>query len=265
MNPLTESQSKHIRELLRSAAIRRDSGEFVIEGPHLLEAAIEKATAQIEYAAFTLEASSRYPELMRQCDLHKLPLYSIPAKLASRVADTEESQGIFAVMRMPAQSLTIQSDIVLALNGVQDPGNVGTIIRAAAWFGVKTILLGEGTADPYAPKVIRSTQGSIFDIVLETKAELTSRVRHLKGRGYRSFAATLDEDATSLYEMPLPEKALLLLGSEAHGLNSELSKLADEKIIIPRYGSGESLNVAMSAAIVLAEFRRRSGQNMLPP
>ena len=255
---LTESQAKYFRELLRSALARHTSGEFAIEGPHLLEVAIEKASDQISYAAFTAEAASRHTSLFKECLALGLPMYSISAKLAARIADTEEPQGIFAVIWIPEQRPNVQGDIVLALDSVQDPGNIGTIIRSAAWFGVKTLLLGDGSADPYSPKVIRSTQGAIFDVELETKVELVGKVGLLKKQGYRVLATTLSADAVSIYEVSLPKKALLLFGSEAHGLNQELLALADKKIIIPKYGSGESLNVAMSAAIVLAEFRRRS-------
>src|SRR5437868_3915230 len=133
MNPtLTESQSKHFRELLRSASARRTSGEYVVEGPHLLEAAIEKAAKNIILVAFTEEAGNRYPDLITDCHRERLKTFSIPAKLASRISDTEEPQGIFAVLTIPKSGAQIEGDVVLALDGVQDPGNAGNIIRTAA-------------------------------------------------------------------------------------------------------------------------------------
>src|SRR3954462_6951156 len=128
MTALTEAQAKHIRELLRSARVRREAGEFVIEGPHLLEVALQKAPQQITFAAFTAEASAQYAGLLAKCR----EVRSIPQKLASRISDTEEPQGIFAVLKIP-DSRTIVGDIVVALDSVQDPGNVGTIIRTATW------------------------------------------------------------------------------------------------------------------------------------
>jgi RNA methyltransferase, TrmH family len=257
---LTESQAKHLRELLRSAAARREHNEFAIEGPHLLEAAIQKARGQIQRVAFTEDAISRNEELLRRCHSSGLPVYSIPKKLAMRISDTEEPQGIFAELQQPDYSKIVKDrqadNLIVALDAVQDPGNLGTIVRTAAWFGVKTILLGEGTADPYTPKVIRSTQGAIFDVILETRVDLARRIRQLKENGTCIIATTLDSTARSLYDIEVTQKSALLFGSEAHGLRPELLGLAANKIVIPRYGSGESLNVAMSVAIVLSEFRR---------
>jgi len=253
MTPLTEAQAKHIRELLRSARVRREKHEFVIEGPHLLEVALQKAPYLIKLAAFTAEASSQYATLLAKCR----EVRSVPQKLASRISDTEEPQGIFAVMKIP-EVQTISGDAVVALDAVQDPGNVGTIIRTAAWFGVKSILLGEGTADVFAPKVVRATQGAIFSISFEERVDLKVRLRSLQSHGWKVVATSLDKKTRPLYEHKLSSQTILLLGSEAHGISSDLFAMADESVMIPRFGDGESLNVATSAAIILSEFRRRS-------
>src|SRR5207237_76763 len=141
--------------------------------------------------------------------------------------------------------------IVLALDAVQDPGNVGTIVRTAAWFGVRSLLLGVGTADVYAPKVIRSTQGAIFSVSMESLVDLVGRLKVLQNEGWKVIATVLDTGAHSIYEWRQDGKAILLLGSEAHGISPELIALSEECVMIPRYGEGESLNVATSAAIVL--------------
>jgi TrmH family RNA methyltransferase len=257
MTPLTELRANHIRGLLHDARARRGDSEFVLEGPHLLEAAIENAFKLIEYVAFTQDAVVRHTALLDHAESLGIPVYSLPAKLADRISDTQEPQGIFAVARMP-RSAHLRGNAVLALDGVQDPGNVGTIIRAAAWFGIQDMLLGEGTADPFAPKVVRSTQGAIFDVGLEQSADLLKRLTDLRNAGWQIVAATLDAAAKPVFEFTFPDKAILLLGTEARGIRPELLELAGEQIVIPRYGVGESLNVALSAAIILAEFRRRN-------
>ena len=256
MTPLTELRANHIRGLLRDARARRGDSEFAIEGPHLLEAALEKAPKLIEYAAFTQEAVVRYGPLLDMAEAAGIAVHSLPAKLAYRVSDTQEPQGIFAVVRMPRLSHA-HGDAILVLDGVQDPGNVGTIIRTAAWFGVPNILIGDGTADPYAPKVVRGTQGAIFDVSIDAVTDLTKRLTDLRNAGWQILAATLAESAQSLFEIAFPEKVILLLGGEARGIRPELLELASAQIVIPKYGAGESLNVALSAAIILAEFRRR--------
>jgi RNA methyltransferase, TrmH family len=258
MTHLTESQAKHIRELLRSAKERREDGAFVTEGPHLLEAALEKAPGRVRYAAFTSDANARQLSLSARCGKLGITTYSIPAKLASRISDTEEPQGIFAVISIP-NGEKIRGDFAIALDRVQDPGNVGTIIRTAGWFGVRSLILGEGTADPYAPKTVRATQGAIFDVSIEREANLLPRLISLRAESCRIIATALDSSAKSLYDFKFQKKTILVFGSEAHGVSPEILEIADEKIAITRFGSGESLNVAASAAVVLYELRRKSG------
>ena len=258
MNPLTEAQAKYIRELLRSAKERRECGEFVIEGPHLLEAALEKAPDRVRYAAFTADANARQISLSARCAKLGITIYSIPTKLASRISDTEEPQGIFAVISI-SHAEKITGDFAIALDRVQDPGNVGTIIRTAAWFGVRSLILGEGTADPYAPKAVRGTQGAIFDVSIERDDSLSLRLKAMCAESWRIVATTLEPNATTLHDFNFPKKTILVFGSEAHGISPEILEIADEKIAIPRFGFGESLNVAASASVVLYELRRKTG------
>ena len=256
MTPLTELRANHIRGLLRDARARRGDSEFVIEGPHLLEAALEKAPKLILYIAITPQAEVRHANLLDHAASLEIPVYSITPKLAAKIADTQEPQGSFGVLRMPRPQPR-RSDAMLALDGLQDPGNVGTIIRAAAWFGVNSILLGERSADPFAPKVVRSTQGAIFDVSLDVGADLSKRLTELRDNGTAILAATVSPESKSIYDITFPKNVVFLLGTEARGIRPELLALATEQITIPRYGTGESLNVAVSAAIILSEFRRR--------
>ena len=181
-------------------------------------------------------------------------------KNAVRITDAREPQGWFTILRLPSRPAEVKGDVVIALDSVQDPGNVGTVIRTCAWFGVESILLGDGTADPFAPKVVRSTQGAIFDVGIETNADLNKRLPALR-EGREIIAATVEGSATSVFEFDFPEKCVLLFGTEGRGIQPELLQMASRQVIIPKYGSGESLNVAVSAAIVLAELRgRRKGR-----
>ncbi len=254
---LTESASRHIRDLLRTASLRREFNEFVIEGRHLLEVALDKRPDLIDQILFTEAAAASCSKLFDRCINSGLDMLSVSPKLASRISDTQEPQGIFAVLKMPVPKATASGNVILALDAVQDPGNVGTIIRTAAWFGVTTIFLGEGTADPFSPKVVRSTQGAIFDVDLHNKVDLASELPMFNRQGWNVLAATLSEAATSVYELQTTDKTLLLLGSEAHGISDVLLSLSDAQIIVPRFGEGESLNVATSAAVILSEIRRR--------
>jgi RNA methyltransferase, TrmH family len=260
MQPLTELRSKHIRELLNNPRARRGDSEFVIEGPHLIEAALEKAPKLILYLAVTEKAIERHPELLERAEALGLSCCAVSPKHAGRITNATEPQGWFAVLRMP-RPVELRGNVVIALDGLQDPGNVGTIIRTAAWFGVETILLGNSTADPFAPKVVRSTQGAIFDVSLETGGNLVKRLSDLRTSGWEIVATTLDPAATSIFETTFPNRCILLFGKEARGISPELLEISNSRLVIPKFGSGESLNVAASAAIVLAELRRR-GQGL---
>lgn len=254
---LTEAQAQVMRVLLRKASARLEKQQFVVEGPHLLQEALDHAPQLIQQVSVTANAESRYGLLLDRCVSLRVPCYSISDKLAERATDTEETQGVFAILRIPAAEDEASGDLAIALDSVQDPGNVGTIIRTAAWFGVKSVLLGEGSADAFAPKVVRATQGAIFTVGLETGVDLARRIAKLRFDGWRVLATTLSKKSTSLYETKFDSKTLLLFGSEAHGVRRGLLPLADGEIMIPRIGDGESLNVAVSAAVILAEVARQ--------
>jgi TrmH family RNA methyltransferase len=254
IRPLTEAEAKHIHGLLRSAPARREHAQFVIEGPHLLEVALEQR-APIAYCCFTEDARAHTKLLTAAADAG-VGVRSLPAKLARRISDTDAPQGIFGVLRIPKPS-SITGDVVLALDAVQDPGNVGTLLRTAAWFGVDTVLLGEGSADAYNPKVVRGTQGAIFMTSVHERVSLTSKLEELKRSGYRVLSTMLDESATPIENIANGGKRVIVLGNEARGISEEIAALSDERLFIPRLGDGESLNVAATGAIVLYHLTKK--------
>lgn len=254
--PLARPESEELRSLVREASERHARSSFVIEGPHLLERALESAPKLIVQASLTREAIEKYPELYARLVKHGVSVRSVTPKQAELISDTRTPQGVFALVRIPKVKPSASSSVLL-LDGVQDPGNVGTIVRAAAWFGLGRIVLAHGCADPYAPKTVRATQGEIFTVACEVTASATDAVRSLKNAGYKIFTTTLSTDACSLYKEEFEGNCAIVLGSEAHGVSPEVLALADRQIMIPRIGAGESLNVAMSAAIILSEMTAR--------
>ncbi|HET9135737.1 MAG TPA: RNA methyltransferase [Candidatus Kapabacteria bacterium] len=254
---LARSEAEHLRALVRESSERTASSSFVIEGPHLLERALESAPADIRSAYFTHEALESFSKLRMQLEKQKIEIVVISIKQSERIADTKTPQGVFAVVSVASQRNKREDQCVIILDGVQDPGNVGTIIRAAAWFGVRRLIVGNNSADPYAPKTLRSTQGEIFSVTCETSADLVSTVAAMKKDGYQILTTTLDSAACSIYREEFSSKIVIVFGSESKGVSRELGRLADRALIIPRIGSGESLNVAMSAAIILAERARK--------
>ncbi|NTU57394.1 MAG: RNA methyltransferase [Chlorobiaceae bacterium] len=175
----------------------------------------------------------------------------------SRLAQTTTPQGVCAAFRkqsvarfQPASGRSF----VVALDDVQDPGNVGTIIRTAAWFGADAVICGEGTADPYNAKSVRSSAGSIHAIRILSVPSIAKELQRLQGEGFMVTAASLDgSDYRSFDDWPL--RRALVIGNEANGISPDVLELADRLLLIPHAGSEpavESLNASVSAGILMA-------------
>jgi TrmH family RNA methyltransferase len=258
--PMPRAHVEELRNLVREASERAASNLFVIEGPHLIERAFESAPGRIKEVIFTESALQEHHVLANRVEKKNIQLYQITVKMAERISDTKTTQGIFALVAMPEkESALAGKGIIIALDNVQDPGNIGTIIRTAAWFGVKRILLGKECADPYSPKVLRATQGEIFSVDVGNRGELVKSLVYLHGKGFQVVAATLEPAACLLYKMAFAQNVILVFGSEAHGVSKAILQISDGQIIVPKFGAGESLNVATSVGIVLSEIMRKRG------
>jgi TrmH family RNA methyltransferase len=246
-----------LRLLVREPAERARTSTFFIEGPHLVERALEESSELVRSVYMTSEALKKQTSLAAKLEKTNVVLVQITALQARQLSDTRTTQGVFALVAMTTPKRN-DDKCVIILDGVQDPGNVGTIIRAAAWFAAGRVLLGPGSADPFSPKTIRATQGEIFSVKCELVRELAPAVVALKKSGYKIFTTTLEAPACSIYKERFDGKCAVILGSEAHGISDDVRALSDEQLIIPRIGSGESLNVAMSAVIILSEIAART-------
>lgn len=215
--------------------------------------------------------------LVAECVLAKASwLKQIPERLLAKaqeiveIDDKELSQISFlktpnqaaALVRLPDHRLDLAEltdGLSLYLDGVQDPGNLGTIIRTADWFGIRHVLCGEGCADPFNPKTVQSTMGALIRV--KTYPTDTLFFRQLK-TVYPDFPVYgMFLDGENLYDTPLSSKAMIVPGNESKGIGPETAQYINQRLLIPSYPPGEptseSLNVAMSTAIVCAEFRRR--------
>jgi TrmH family RNA methyltransferase len=255
---ITQARVDELRLLIREPSERRRLSSFIVEGPHLIERALESSSERVKEIIFTEKAYEKFHDLILRSERKGIPCYSISEKQAGRVSDTQSPQGIFGVISMPIDVDTIPNEgVIVALDTVQDPGNVGTIIRTAAWFGAKQILLSTECADPYSQKVLRATQGEIFSTKVGNRGELINSLRILQKKDWQIVAATVDPAACSLYKMVFTKKVVFILGSEAHGISTSILDLSDGQIIVPKFGQGESLNVATSAGIILSEIMRK--------
>lgn len=246
---MSNAQIKLVRKLAQKK-YRNELKLFVAEGLRLCE---EVPPAQVEFGFYTREFLS--DERARNLVERLKNLEEVPSSTMERISDTKTPQGILLVVRQKLSSLeeVTAKKIIVVLDGVQDPGNVGTILRTAAAFNCGVILL-EGSAEIFNPKVVRSSMGAIFYMPIA----LASRADFLQLRGVELLAAAVDSSA-EIYSRHDYTKApvAIVFGSEANGVSKEILDVA-RKIFIPMDGHAESLNVATSAAIIISEAVRQS-------
>ncbi len=223
---------------------RRESGCFLVEGRKMVEEALK--------SAFDVE-TVLVQEGMELPDGLTMPVYELPAHVLAAVCDTKTPQGIAAVVRMKEQSALGKHIVVL--DGVQDPGNVGTIIRTADAAGLDGVLLSTQCADVFSPKVLRATMGSIFRMNLRTTDDLPGELTKLREKGYSILSSQLD--GTPFYEREkVAEQFALIIGNEGNGVSEQVQQTATHRVRLPMRGGAESLNAAIAAAIMMYELMR---------
>lgn len=263
----TNPRIKAIKKLEQKRERDRE-GLFVIEGFHLVEEAI-KHHAEIETILYSTSADVALlakieTDLMKNQG-HQQNLDSrnagidfilITDSILKTLANTPAPQGIIAILKQPKMAIEMLLDDnkrplahLLLLDNVQDPGNVGTMIRTAEAAGFKGVILGNGSADLFNDKTIRATQGALFQLPI-IKANLEALLPALHDAGYESWVTTLEE-ATFYTALPKPQKCALIMGNEGQGVDPKLQKLASTKVKIPMLGQSESLNVGVAAGILI--------------
>lgn len=246
-NPLI----KHLARL-HTHKRRTESGQFLVEGRRLVQEAVQ-AGADILSLIFNKTFYDRFPQLTHHLAARRI---LIPDALFGEVCETQTPQGIVAVVSIPEIPLGDGELIVLA-DKVQDPGNMGTILRTAHAAGAAGVIVTHGTVDVYSGKVLRSSMGSLFSMPVVHDDADGSVVRRLREeKGYRLVVGSLA--ATQLYtEVSLRGRVILAVGNEGGGIDSQLEAEADERVLIPMPGGAESLNVAVSAALLIYEKLRQ--------
>lgn len=187
----------------------------------------------------------------------------ISPKDMGRISQLNTPSDVLALFRIPERILDLDraaESLVLALDTVQDPGNLGTIIRVADWMGIRDILCSEETADIYNPKVVQSTMGALAHVEIHY-CNLPDIIAALRKRvpDYPVYGTFLGGE--NIYKASLPGKGMIVMGNEGHGISDEVAALTDRRLTIPTFARGttsESLNVAIATAITLSEFRRRN-------
>ncbi len=238
---------KKLRALMERSRVREKEGAYVIEGRRMFSEAPEDLLREV----FISESySKKYPIPKTES------LYIVSDALFKKTADTSTPQGIMAVVEKPACELAdvINGNSLILLEGVQDPGNLGTIVRTAEAAGIFGVIMDEGCADIFSPKVVRSTMGSIFRLPFIRVPSIKELVPDIKGAGFKIYASHL-KGSVPVNEISFSGKTGIIIGSEGSGISDALTDMADAAVRIPMEGRVESLNAAVSAAILMYKFK----------
>lgn len=272
MREKIESPANKKIKLVANLAKRKNrtaEGLFIAEGIRLSEMALNSNFA-IEFALYTakLLASERGQKLLAVLDRKKINSYEVTENVYNKVSATTAPQGIMLIIKQKKYRLAelndIKNPLYVILNNVQDPGNVGTIIRTADAVNASAVILTTGTADVYSDKTVRSTMGSIFNLPIVENVSDSEVLKFLQQNNIAAYATALDSTAKPHFLQDFSTGTAIILGNEGQGIAGTLLENSI-KTYIPMYGKAESLNVGMSAAIVLYEVVRQRKFNQLSP
>lgn len=247
---------KHLARLAREKKYRLHTGEMVCEGEKMLLEALSSGVSV--HTVLVRAGETIAPALMAQAAAQGARLFEAEGAAFSAATDVETPQGlVFSCARpvLDAGALTGFSRAVL-LDGIQDPGNLGTILRTADAFALDAVILCEGCTDPTAPKVVRATMGAAFRQAVY-QLPLREAVAALREAGIPVYAAALTADSMPLPAEGLPDRAAVIIGNEGRGVSRDALDLCDQKLIIPMAGRAESLNAGVAAAILIWEMTRK--------
>lgn len=248
----TNDLCKHVRKLCESRRYRRECGEFVLEGRRLFEDALRSGLNPSHVLISGQMAKEALPAFEAVCsDVAVLSEGAIRA-----CGDTVSPQGLMAVFPLPGQQEQALPRRSVLLCSLQDPGNVGMVIRTAEAFGLPEVMLTADCPDLYSPKLLRATMGGVFRMPVRTVACARETVEQLQGQGIRVYAAALCEGARPIGEADLSGDCCLLIGNEGNGLPPELVACCSGALMIPMRGKAQSLNAAMAAGILIYEMMR---------
>ena len=235
---ISKNQIKFVRQL-EQKKYRKKEGLFVAEGPKVVGDLLRAG-----FKAHTIFATSEW-------ESQGQTFQEVSDEELRRVSFLQHPQRVLALFFIPTESVPSVSSLSLALDDVQDPGNLGTIIRIADWFGIDTIYCSENTADAWSPKVVQATMGSIarVNIIYTDLQELISKAQ------VPVYGTLLD--GQDIYTQELSKEGIIVMGNEGNGISAPIRKLINRRLLIPQFHEGpESLNVAIATAITCSEFRR---------
>ena len=241
---------KHWKKLVTTRKEREKTGEFIVEGFHLVEEALKNNEQIVQLMI------REGVDLPMKWPIDNIIIIELSEAVAKEIAETEHSQGVFAhckQIEIDTNDMTHWRKLLL-VDAVQDPGNIGTMIRTADAVGMDAVILGKGCADAYNSKTVRSAQGSHFHIPV-VRGDLLEWVEKLQNSEVPVFGTAL-QNAVEYTEVKVSNGFALIMGNEGSGINEALLAKTDKNVIIPILGKAESLNVAVATGILLYQFAR---------
>lgn len=234
---------------------REQAGLFLCEGEHMVGEALRAAEAAVNVLFVDTARVADYAALIALA--RTAVVYEVPQTVLAAVSQVKTPQGIVACVRLPQSAKAdAPGNRVVLLENVQDPGNVGSILRTADAAGFNTCLITPGCADPFSPKALRATMGSVFRVPVASVPDAATVAQALAGQGYAVIASVLD--GNDFYaRAPLPPRVCLMVGNEGAGLTRLAAQAATHRYRLPMRGGAESLNAAVAAAILMYEITNR--------
>lgn len=246
---------KNVRKL-KEKKYRDLNNEYIVEGVKMIKEAILE-DAKIKLIVVCEEnANSGAIDKKLLYEIAKYECIYVSKKVFDLISDVQTPQGMLAVIEKEnsEDKIDFTEDVIVVLDGIQDPGNLGTILRTIDSVGLKQVIVSKETADSYNPKVVRSTMGAIFRVKVIESNNLLDTLKNMKKHKYKIMATSLETD-NSIYDVDYNKK-VIVIGNEANGVEKEILDYADEKIKIPMLGKTESLNASVATAVILYEYVR---------
>lgn len=239
MQRLTKNQLHELKSLHHKKG-REEQGRYLVEGNKMVEEALDSSFVEIDCVLHTesFDASTISSSI---------PLFHVSPTEMQRISTLKSPQEVIAVCRIPAFK-SPKGNRILCLDGIQDPGNLGSMLRIADWFGISEVVLSKGSVDCYNPKTVQASMGSIF----RTSVQYTELDVFLKQTNLPIYGAVLE--GASIQDLVWPPEGILVIGSESTGISPSVMPLLHNRITIPRFGNAESLNAAIACGILCAKW-----------
>lgn len=250
---------KHAARLSSSSDYRREQGLFLVEGARLCGDAARSGMA-IQILFFTAQAQGKYGDYLDAIHPVAEQCYEVEPHVAALLTETKTPQGVFCICEMPERAQGLShvefNRHYLALENIQDPANLGAVLRTAEALGIGGVILAGSCCDVFSPKVLRASMGAVFRLPLFMADDMAFAAAQLNAQGFVTLAAVPDEEARKVTELRFQKSTVIVVGNEGNGLTQEAIAACSGTVTIPMLGRAESLNASASAAILMWEMMR---------